>query len=104
MPEQVTATTLTYGLRELVWGIESEVAVITSLSRRIDEHVTKVNALRANAAERLRRLDVLRAAVDDPHLAAYLSTAAAAPLPQAKEEFPERMYGAVKKRKGRGAR
>lgn len=104
MPEQVTATTLTYGLRELVWGIESEVAVITSLSRRIDEHVTKVNALRANAAERLRRLDVLRAAVDDPHLAAYLSTAAAAPLPQAKEEFPERMYGAVNKRKGRGAR
>lgn len=104
MPEQVTATTLTYGLRELVWGIESEVAVITSLSRRIDEHVTKVNALRANAAERLRRLDVLRAATDDPHLAAYLSRAAVAPLPQVKEEFPERMYGAVRKRKGRGAR
>ena len=104
MPEQMSATTLTYGLRELVWGIESEVAVITSLSRRIDEHVTKVNALRAAAAERLRRLDVLRAAVDDPHLAAYLSRAAVAPLPQEKEEFPERMYGAVRKRKGRGAR
>ncbi len=104
MPEQVTATTLTYGLRELVWGIESEVAVITSLSRRIDDHVTKVNALRAAAAERLRRLDVLRASVDDPHLAAYLSKAVVAPLPQVKEEFPERMYGAAKKRKGRGAR
>ncbi len=103
MPEQVRATTLTYGLRELVWGIESEVAVISNLSRRIDEHVRQVNALRATAAERLGRLDVLRAELDDPHLAAYLSKAAVAPLPQVVEQFPERMYAARRKRRGRGA-
>ncbi len=109
MPEQITATTLTYGLRELVWGIESEVAVISNLSRRIDEHVRKVNALRATAAERLGRLDVLRAAVDDPHLSAYLSSTVVVSLPQVKEEFPERMYPEQmsrvrRNRKGRAAR
>ena len=55
-------TQLTYALRELVWGLESEVAIVTSLSRRIDEHVTALNAARAELAERLRRLDAVLAA------------------------------------------
>ena len=84
---------LTYGLRELVWGIESEVAVITSLSRRIDEHVLAVNAARAEAAERLVRLDALVAAADDPDLEAFLRSAAEVQLPQVDEHFPPRLYG-----------
>ena len=40
---------LTFDLRGLVWGIESEVALITSLCRRIDDHVRALNGLRAEA-------------------------------------------------------
>jgi len=93
VPDQPPATTLTYGLRELVWGIESQVAVISNLSRRIDEHVERVNALRAEAVERLRRLDVLIAAADDPDLRAFLRTVASAPLPRVPEQFPPRLFG-----------
>lgn len=93
MPDQPAATTLTYGLRELVWGIESQVAVISNLSRRIDEHVERVNALRAEAAERLRRLDLLTSAADDPDLQAFLRNAVSAPLPQVPEQFPSRLFG-----------
>ncbi len=94
MPDRPAATTLTYSLRELVWGIESAVAVISNLSRQIDEHVEALNALRADAAERLRRLDELRASADHPALEAYLSTAAEATLPMVDEDFPPRLYGA----------
>ena len=83
---------LTFDLRGLVWGIESEVAVITSLCRRIDEHVAAVNRLRAEEAERLAALDELVAAADDDDLRAWLETVAAAPLPQVTEVFPDRLY------------
>ena len=92
MTERSTPS-LTYGLRELVWSIESEVALITSVSRRIDEHVTAVNAARAEAAERLVRLDALVAAADDPALEAFLRERSVAPLPAADEHFPDRLYG-----------
>ncbi len=62
----MTGPALTYALRELVWGLESEVAVVTSLSRRIDEHVTALNAARAELAERLERLDAAVAAARGP--------------------------------------
>ncbi|MGI8536862.1 MAG: hypothetical protein ACR2K2_10265 [Mycobacteriales bacterium] len=94
MPDRPTATMLTYGLRELVWGIESEVAVISNLSRRIDEHVERLNVLRAEAAERLLRLDALTSAADDPDLEAFLRTAVVAPLPRVQEQFPPRLTGA----------
>ena len=93
MPERPAATTLTHGLRELVWGIESAVAVITNLSHQIDEHVLAVNALRAEAAERLLRLDALAASADDPDLEVYVCSAVDAPLPQVPEHFPARIYG-----------
>ncbi len=92
MPKSTSAT-LTYALRELVWGIESEVAVISSLSRRIDERVARVNELRAAAVERLLRLDALVEAADDPQLEAFLRSAAVAPMPSVQEDFPERLYG-----------
>ena len=86
---------LTYALRQLVWDLESEVAVITSLSRRIDAHVSALNAARAEVAERLERLDaVVEAAAGDPDLAAQLRARTAAPLPVEDEHFPERLYGA----------
>jgi hypothetical protein len=91
--DRPATTTLTYSLRELVWGIESAVAVISSLSRQIDEHVEALNALRGEAAERLHRLDELRASADHPALEAYLSTAAEATLPMVDEDFPPRLYG-----------
>ena len=87
-----TSAALTYALRQLVWGIESEVAVISSLSRRIDERVERVNALRAEAADRLLRLDVLVQAADDPQLEAFLRAAVEAPMPSVPEDFPDRLY------------
>ena len=92
VPERPAATTLTFSLRELVWGIESSIAVITNLSRQIDEHVAAVNALRAEAGERLLRLDALAASTEDPNLGVYLRAALDAPLPQVPEHFPARMY------------
>jgi hypothetical protein len=86
-------TQLTYALRELVWGLESEVAVVTSLSRRIDEHVRALNAARAELAERLLRLDAVLAAVDEPALREVLRQRTEAPLPLADEVFPARLYG-----------
>ena len=89
----MTGPTLTYALRELVWGLQSEVAVVTSLSRRIDEHVSALNAARAELAARLTRLDALVAAAGDPAMREVLRQRAQAPLPQQDEVFPLRMYG-----------
>ena len=85
--------TLTYALRELVWGISSEVAVVSNLSRRIDGHVLALNALRAELSQRLLELDGLRDAAQDERLAAFVDTVAVAPLPELDEEFPGRLYG-----------
>lgn len=87
-----TGGSLTYGLRELVWSLESEVAQITSLCRRIDQHVRELNAARAEMAERLTQLDEVVELADDPHLRAWLETVTAAPVPQATELFPDRLY------------
>ena len=84
---------LTYALRELVWKLESEVAVITGLSRRIDERVEALNAARQELAERLEQLDELVAEAVDPRLVAVLRELTDAPLPVEDEHFPERMYG-----------
>ena len=86
-------TQLTYALRELVWGLESEVAIVTSLSRRIDEHVTALNAARAELADRLVRLDAVVAAADEPQLREVLQQRTEAPLPHLDEVFPSRLYG-----------
>jgi hypothetical protein len=83
---------LTFDLRGLVWGIESEVAQITSLSRRIDQHVRELNVLRGEAAQRLLQLDELVDAADEPSLQAWLVTATAVELPVVTEVFPDRLY------------
>ncbi len=88
----MTGPTLTYALRELVWGLESEVAVVTSLSRRIDAHVSTLNVARADLAARLARLDALVAAAEDPDLREVLRQRAEAPLPREDEVLPARLY------------
>ncbi len=85
-------STLTYELRGLVWGIESEVAQITRLCRRIDEQVRQVNALRAEVVQRLAVLDELVDAAEDPDLRTWLEAATAAAVPQVTELFPDRLY------------
>ena len=85
-------TALTFELRSLVWGIQSEVDVVTALSARIDDHVEALNDVRAEAARRLQALDELLDAADDPRLRAWLETLAQAPLPRAAEVFPDRLY------------
>ena len=85
--------TLTCALRELVWGIRSEVAVVSNLSRRIDDHVRSLNDLRAELSERLLELDRLRDAAHDERLAEFVDTIAVAPLPELDEEFPGQLYG-----------
>jgi hypothetical protein len=89
----MTRPALTHALRELVWSLESEVAVITSLSRRIDERVAALNAARRELAERLTRLDAVVDAADEPALRAVLQARTDAPLPLEDEVFPERLYG-----------
>jgi hypothetical protein len=89
----VTGPALTYALRELVWGLESEVALVTSLSRRIDEHVSALNAARAELAARLQGLDAVVAAADEPALREVLRQRTETPLPQLDEVFPSRLYG-----------
>ena len=84
---------LTHALRELVWSLESEVAVVSSLSRQIDDRVEALNAVRVELAERLARLDAVVAAADEPELQAVLRSYASAPLPLEDEVFPERLYG-----------
>ena len=94
MPQDDASPTLTFELRGLVWGIESEVAIISALSGRIDDRVQALNAARAEAAARLEQLDALLAAADDPRLRAWLETLVDTPLPRVTEELPERLYGA----------
>lgn len=86
------SASLTFDLRGLLWGIESEVAQITTLCRRIDEHVRALNASRAEAAERLVALDALVEAAQDGDLRAWLETATTVPLPRVTETFPDRLY------------
>jgi hypothetical protein len=86
------STSLTFDLRGLLWGIESEVAQISTLCRRIDGHVRALNAVRAEAAERLLLLDALVRSAQDDDLRAWLETATAVPLPWVTELFPDRLY------------
>jgi len=83
---------LTFDLRGLVWGIECEVAVITSLCGRIDEHVRALNVARADAARRISQLDELLAGADDERLRAWLAPLMQVAYPQVAEEFPDRLY------------
>ena len=83
---------LTFDLRSLVWGIQSEVEVITALSGRIDDRVQALNAARADAARRLVALDDLLDAAQDPRLRAWLEERVQPVLPQAAEVFPDRLY------------
>jgi hypothetical protein len=93
MAQDGAETVLTFGLRGLVWGIQSEVEVITALCGRIDDRVQAVNAARAETARRLAALDDLLAAAEDPRLRAWLEALAQAPLPRVTETFPDRLYG-----------
>jgi hypothetical protein len=93
MAQEDVRTVLTFDLRGLVWGIESEVAIISALSGRIDDRVQALNAARREVAARLEQLDALLAAAEDPRLRAWLEPLVDAPLPTAAETFPERLYG-----------
>ena len=92
MAPDEAGSALTFDLRGLVWGIQSEVEVITALCGRIDDHVQSLNDARAQLAQRLTELDQLLEATDDPRLRAWLESLVQAPLPQAAEVFPDRLY------------
>ena len=94
MAPDEAVSALTFELRGLLWGLRSEVDVVTALSGRIDDLVQALNAARAEAARRLEALDELLDAADDPRLRAWLEPLVQAPLPQAAEVFPERLYDA----------
>ena len=74
-----------------MWGIESEVAVISGLcpDRRARRRPQPV---RAELAERLVRLDALVAAAGDAHLRHFL-VAGRRFAAGGGELFPERLYG-----------
>lgn len=85
-------SSLTYGLRGLVWGIDSEVAQISSLCRRIDQRVRALNVARTEMAERLLVLDELVEVAEDGDLRSWLETVSAVPVPSVTEVFPDRLY------------
>lgn len=87
-----SGASLTFDLRGLVWGIDSEVAQITSLCRRIDQHVRELNAARTELATRLLRLDELVDSAEDPHLRTWLEGLTAVEVPRVTEVFPDRLY------------
>ncbi len=89
----MSGPTLTHALRELVWGLRSEVAVVTSLSRRIDAHVSALNTARTDLAARLARLDAVVAAAEEPALRQALLQRTRTSLPRQDEVFPARLYG-----------
>ena len=93
VPDPTPTPTFTVRVRDLVWAVESEIAVITNLCQKIDAEVTALNALRAEAAARLVRLDGLRSAADDADLEVFLETAIRVELPRVPEQFPDRLYG-----------
>ncbi len=82
---------LTYAVRELVWHMQSEIAIISCLARRIDNHVEALNAARRELAERLLALDALRGSAADPHLAAYLADSTQLRLPVVEEADAPRL-------------
>jgi hypothetical protein len=92
-PVTTGSSPLAAALRGLVEGMEQEVAEITRLSGEVDEHVSTLNALRADITQRLVHLDELRAVADDANLGAFLDENIQPQLPQEAEDFPERIYG-----------
>ena len=91
MPRDEPVRALTSELRDLVWGLRSEVEVVTALAARIDDRVQALNALRAEAARRLAALDALLDAADDPRLRRWLEGLVQPPLPQVAEVLPDRL-------------
>ncbi len=91
--EDTGGSSLAGALRELLSGIDEEVAAISALSSDIDEHVIALNDLRAEATRRLLHLDDLRSTADDVNLSAFLDTSIQPQLPQVGEDFPDRIYG-----------
>lgn len=78
-------------LRGLLRSVDEEVQAVGELSRLIDEHVTELNALRAEQALRLGVLDELRASVQDDSLGAFLDKAVRPRGARVEEIIPERL-------------
>ena len=87
----MSVSTSSWALRDLLCSLEIEVALVSSLSRRIDARVAALNAARRQAAERLGRLDELVAAAEEPALREVLRRRTAAPLPVEDELLPDRL-------------
>ncbi len=65
---------------------------MSSLARRIDEHVHALNTARRDLAERIVRLDAVVEAAGDPQLERFLRTRSRVTLPHQVETFPDRLY------------
>lgn len=79
------------GLRSLLDSVETEVRAVSSLSQRIDELVTELNARRDEQAKRLLVLDALRESVNDQSLGAFLDKAIRPRRVRVTELMPERL-------------
>jgi hypothetical protein len=60
------------GLRSLLGAVEGEVKAVTTLSGRIDDLVTQLNAARDEQAQRIAALNALKGAAQDGGLSAFL--------------------------------
>lgn len=86
-----SAPDLAGGLRSLLGAVEGEVRAVSTLSEKIDDLVTKLNAARAEQAQRLTALDTLKGAAEDGGLSTFLDKLIRPRMPRVGEVVPARL-------------
>src|SRR5579875_1506443 len=79
------------GLRGFLGTIEKEVRAVSALSEQIDDLVGRLNAARAEQAERLLALDALQGSAKDGGLTSFLDKLIRPRMPRVAEVVPDRL-------------
>ena len=79
------------GLKTLLGAVEGEVRSVSTLSEKIDDLVTKLNAARAEQAQRLTALDALKSSAEDGGLSTFLDKLIRPRMPRVPENSPARL-------------
>jgi hypothetical protein len=79
------------GLKTLLGAVEGEVRSVSSLSEKIDDLVTKLNAAREEQARRLLALDALKSSAADGGLSTFLDKLIRPRMPRVPENVPARL-------------
>jgi hypothetical protein len=85
------APDLAGGLRSLLGAVEGEVREVSVLSEKIDDLVSRLNAVREEQAQRLTALDTLKGAAEDGGLSTFLDKLIRPRMPRVGEVVPARL-------------